>query len=343
MNKTTQKLLIIWSIIFIVLFAVLHFFSEAFILCSIAFLFAFIFEPIIACIERLKISRAIGTIFVFILVGFIIYLLLSFVIPFLSEQVASLQGLLDPKVIQQQIKLAENSLHKSFPFFEKGLIASMITDAVKNLSGNLPSYVSNLVSLIIVIVIFPFIAFFIMKDKNVLIKGFVILFPEQYRDMTKQVIDRVNTRMERYVRGWLIDAAFVGLSCGIGFHLIGIPYAPLLGIIAGCGHLIPYFGPVIGGLPALIISIIQRGDFSAAPWLIVLLVIIYILDNGFVQPYVLSKSTDIHPVIIILLIIAGEQFLGLPGMLLAVPIATAINTAVIELNKAMKESPPEII
>ncbi len=341
MNKTSQKLAIIYSVVFVFFFAILYFFSEAVILCAIAFLFAFIFEPLITFLEKYKINRALGTTFVFLLVGFIIYLLLSFVIPVLVEQVASLQGLLDPKVIQQQIKLAENSLHKSFPFFEKGLIASLITDAVKNLSGHLPAYVSNILGLIIVIVIFPFIAFFIMKDKHVLVKGFVVLFPEAYRDIIKEVINRVNAKMERYVRGWLIDATFIGVSCGVGFHLIGIPYAPLLGIIAGCGHLIPYFGPVIGGLPALIISVIQRGDFSAAPWLIVLLFIIYILDNGFVQPFVLSKSTDIHPVIIILLIIAGEQFLGLPGMLLAVPIATAINTAIIELNKAIRESPTE--
>lgn len=338
MNKTSQKLVIIYSVVFVLLFAMLHFFSEAIILCAIAFLFAFIFEPIISFLEKFKISRAIGTTCVFLLVGFIIYLILSYVIPVLSEQVASMQGLLDPKVIQQQIKLAESSLHKSFPFFEKGLIASLITDAVKNLSGHLPDYVSNIVGLIIIIVIFPFIAFFIMKDKNVLIKGVVVLFPQAYRDIIKDVINSVNAKMEKYVRGWLIDATFVGVSCGVGFHLIGIPYAPLLGIAAGLGHLIPYFGPVIGGLPALIISIIQRGDFSAAPWLIGLLFLIYILDNGFVQPFVLSKSTDIHPVIIILLIIAGEQFLGLPGMLLAVPIATAINTAVIELNKAMRES-----
>ena len=341
MNKTSQKLFIIWSILFVLLFAVLHFFSEAIILCALAFLFAFIFEPIISFLEKHKINRTLGTTFVFITVGFVIYLLLSFVIPVLGEQFASMQGLLDPKVIQQQIKLAENGLHKSFPFFEKGIIASLITDALKNLSGHLPGYLSSIVALIIVIVIFPFIAFFILKDKHVLINGFVILLPEAYRNMAKEVIKRVNAKMERYVRGWLIDATFVGVSCGVGFHLIGIPYAPLLGIAAGCGHLIPYFGPVIGGLPALIISIIQRGDFSAFPWLIGLLFLIYILDNGFVQPFVLSKSTDIHPVIIILLIIAGEQFLGLPGMLLAVPIATAINTAVLELNKAMRETTVE--
>jgi len=247
-----------------------------------------------------------------------------------------MSNLLDPKLIQQQIKLAENSVHRSFPFFEKGLIASLITDTFKNLIGQTTSWVSSIFSLLAVMIIFPFITFFIMKDGDKLSEGFLELLPNAYKNTARTVVSQVTAKMEKYVRGWLIDATFVGVSCGVGFHLIGIPYAPLLGIIAGCGHLIPYFGPVIGGVPALIISIIQRGDFSAAPWLLLLLLIIYILDNGLVQPYVLSKSTDLHPLLIILLVIAGQQLLGIPGMLLAIPAATAIKTAVIEINKAVK-------
>jgi len=109
-----------------------------------------------------------------------------------------------------------------------------------------------------------------------------------------------------------------------------------LGMISGLGHLIPYLGPIIGGIPAAIISIIQYGDLSHIPYIILVLSIIYTLDNGFVQPYVFAKSVDMHPIIIILLIIAGSQLFGLLGMLLAVPTAAVIRTLMKEIYFAFK-------
>jgi predicted PurR-regulated permease PerM len=93
------------------------------------------------------------------------------------------------------------------------------------------------------------------------------------------------------------------------------------------GHLIPYFGPLIGGLPAIIISLLQFGNFSMLPEIIIMFVIIYSVDNGYFQPNIFSKSTDIHPLLIILLILMGSQVFGILGMLLAVPAATVVKTA----------------
>jgi predicted PurR-regulated permease PerM len=88
---------------------------------------------------------------------------------------------------------------------------------------------------------------------------------------------------------------------------------------------------VIGGLPALLIALIQFGDFSMLPSIVMLFAVIYTLDNGFLQPKIFSKSTDIHPIVIILLILIGNELLGIFGMLLAVPTATVIKTAAREI------------
>jgi predicted PurR-regulated permease PerM len=138
------------------------------------------------------------------------------------------------------------------------------------------------------------------------------------------------------VRGWIFDATFVGVAIGFGFYFIGLPSALPLGLIAGLGHLIPYFGPVIGGVPAIILSIVQIGDLSQVPFIVMIVVLTYMLDNGIVQPYVFSKSVDMHPIIIILLIITGGELLGIIGMLLAVPVATVIKTALTEIYFAIK-------
>jgi predicted PurR-regulated permease PerM len=138
-----------------------------------------------------------------------------------------------------------------------------------------------------------------------------------------------------FVRAWIFDATFVGTLIGFGFYLIGVPNALPLGVIAGLGHLIPYFGPIIGGIPAIIISIMS-GDTSQIPLIIIIVLGVYTIDNGFVQPVVFGKSVDIHPIMIILLIIAGSQIFGLIGMLLAVPVATVIKTMAKEIYYAFK-------
>ena len=123
---------------------------------------------------------------------------------------------------------------------------------------------------------------------------------------------------------------------GVGLALLGIHNAASIGFIAGVGHLIPYFGPIIGGIPAIAISLIQFGDFSMLPNIIMLFIIIYTIDNGFIQPNVFSRGTDMHPLIIILLILVGSELLGIFGMLLAVPTATVIKTAAREIYYGYK-------
>ena len=132
------------------------------------------------------------------------------------------------------------------------------------------------------------------------------------------------------------DATFVGVLIGFGFYFIGLQNALPLSVIAGLGHLIPYFGPIIGGIPAIIISIVQYGDLSQIPAITLIVLLTYTLDNGFVQPYVFGKSVDMHPIVIILLIISGGTLFGLIGMLLVIPVATVIKTFAKEIYFATK-------
>jgi predicted PurR-regulated permease PerM len=154
--------------------------------------------------------------------------------------------------------------------------------------------------------------------------------------MSYWILKRVSLQLGRFVRGWIFDATFVGIAIGFGFYFIGLPNALPLGVIAGIGHLIPYFGPVIGGIPAIVLSIMQTGDLSQVPLIMTIVALTYTLDNGFVQPYVFSKSVGMHPIVIILIIIIGSELFGLIGMLLAVPTATVIKTAATEIYFAYK-------
>jgi len=228
--------------------------------------------------------------------------------------------------LNDELSSLEKKILSVFPLFQKGelshkvenIIATSFNDAINHLT----IYVSSFVSVATFLFIVPFISFFLLKDSSTIQKGLIHIVPNKYFEMSYWILKRVSLQLGRFVRGWIFDAAFVGIFIGFGFYFIGLPNA--------------YFGPIIGGIPAIVLSIMQTGDLSQVPIIMLLVGLTYTIDNGFVQPYVFSKSVDMHPIIIILLIIAGSELLGLIGMLLAVPTATVIKTTAKEVYFAYK-------
>jgi predicted PurR-regulated permease PerM len=314
--------------------------SDIFIILILSILLSIILEPFIKLIENKGLTRLTATVLIFIIAGFLIYLIFSFIIPRLSYQVNLLIEILKNFSIHDQIVSIEKEIHKYLPFFKVGTLSKNIESAISayivNSFSEFSTVLNSIVSIIAIVVLVPFIAFFLIKDSRKIFRGMLNVMPNKYFEMSYWIIKKISISMGRFVRAWIFDATFVGFCCGLGFYLIGIDNALILGVIAGLGHLVPYFGPVIGGVPAAIISIIQYGDMSHIPPLMIVVSIIYAIDNGFVQPYVFSKSVEMHPIVIILLIITGGQLFGVLGMLLAVPTATVMKTAAKETYYAFK-------
>ena len=337
--KKVSKILL-WVILSLVLLYILYLLSDLLIILVISILLAFIFDPFIKQLEKEGFNRIMSTIIIFAVVGFLVYITLSVFVPKLLYQVNQLVQILHINTLESQISILERDIYRYFPFFSIGEISAgirnFIDSWIQNPIDRISVLLSSIVSVAAILVIIPFITFFLLKDSKKIFVGMLNILPNKYFEMSYWILKKVSVQLGRFVRAWVFDATFVGFTCGIGFYIIGIPNALPLGIIAGLGHLVPYFGPIIGGIPAIIISIIQYGDLSHVPYIFLLMLIVYILDNGFVQPYVFSKSVDMHPIVIILLIIAGSQLFGVLGMLLAIPTATVLKTTAIEIYFAFR-------
>jgi predicted PurR-regulated permease PerM len=272
--------------------------------------------------------------------GFITYLSLSIIIPKLIFQMNQLVGALQGFSFDEEMKALEASVIRYLPFLEPGSIStrleSLFSSQLINAVDSITEVLSSIVSVLAVLIIVPFITFFLLKDNRRILQGILHTVPNKYFEMSYYVLKKVTLQLGLFVRAWIFDATFVGVMIGFGFYFIGVPNALPLGVIAGLGHLIPYFGPVIGGIPAIIVSIVQYGDLSQVPLILLVVLITYTFDNGFVQPSVFGKSVDMHPIAIILLIISGGILFGLMGMLLAVPVATVIKTLSKEIYFATK-------
>lgn len=326
------------SLIFIVtlsLTAFSYLFSNIIILLIISLLIAMILDPLVKLFENNSISRLSSVLLVFLLSAITIFIGLYFLIPKILGQMNAIADALSKERIDAIISQIEESVKGTIPFIQPAEIATKLSEFISQLLfnsiNNISNIVSSIVSVVAISVIVPFMTFFILKDNNQLIKATVNIMPNKYFEMTYLVIHKIKIQLGRFVRGWLLDAIIVGVLSAVGLSILGIKNAITIGFIAGIGHLIPYFGPLVGGLPAIIISVIQFGNLSMLPGIIIMFLIVYAIDNGFIQPNVFSKSTDMHPLMIIVLILAGSELMGLLGMLLAVPSATIIKTATREI------------
>lgn len=318
-----------------------YMFFDILMLLVISLLIAMILDPLVKVFERNGFSRIISVFFVFLLSAIIIFIGLYFLIPKIIAQMNAIADALSKENVDTLVLQIEEALQETIPFIQPAEVVSKLTEMASDLIfssiNNISNIVSSIVSIVSISVIVPFMTFFILKDNQFLQKSLVDIMPNKYFEMTYQVIHKIRLQLGRFVRGWLLDAMIVGVLSAVGLSILGIKNSITIGFIAGVGHLIPYFGPVVGGLPAVIISIIQFGDFSMFPSIIIMFTIVYTIDNGFIQPNVFSKSTDMHPLMIIVLILAGSELMGLLGMLLAVPVATVVKTATREIYIGYKK------
>lgn len=310
-------------------------FIDVLALLAVSILISMIFNPVVDFLEQRKISRVVAVLSIFVITGLLLFTVVSILLPKIVNQFEAIANSLNNESIKLSLTQFEQTLKAKFPFLSSlnltERISSVFNSTILGWINNLSSIVQGVFSFLAVIVIIPFMTFFIMKDTQNLLHGIISLVPNKYLEVSYNVLTKIGFQLSRYVRGWILDAAIVGFLAGIGLALLGINNSISIGFIAGAGHLIPYFGPIIGGIPAIIISILQFGDLSMLPSVLILFTVIYTIDNGFIQPNIISKSTDMHPLVIIILILVGNETLGMLGMLLAVPIATVLKTAVKEI------------
>jgi predicted PurR-regulated permease PerM len=193
------------------------------------------------------------------------------------------------------------------------MIGGFLLDAVQGVQ-NIASTVTNVV---IVIVTFPIILFFLLKDGARFKDYFLQLLPPAFRNDVKQILHNMDTQVGSYIQGQIIVASCIGAMLYIGYLIIGLDYAITLAIIAAITSVVPYLGPTIAITPAVIIAIVN------SPFMLIKLAIVWIavqfLEGNFVSPNIMGRTMKIHPLtIIIVLLVAGNLF-GIVGVILGIP------------------------
>lgn len=184
--------------------------------------------------------------------------------------------------------------------------------------------ISGAVGSIINFVIGLIISIYLLKDKEVFIniwKKFLnLIMPDRYANTINNTLNEVDDVISLFIRGAMLDAVFVAILSSIGLSILGLEFGVFIGVFAGICNIIPYFGPVLGMVPAFIIGWLTE-DFMQGLLAVIILLLVQQIDSNIIYPKVVGSSTGLHPLAVLLSVSVFGYFGGILGMLLAVPTA----------------------
>ena len=297
----------------------------------IGFVIAWLFNPLVVKLENRGWNRAVASMVIFLVFILIIFAFFSMLIPTiytqLNDLIASLPGIFNS--LKNWITNFLNNFNSSdmvdFASIEANIFKSM-EDLGTNITTNLPSMIMNIVGVVFsglgTMAISLVVGLYLLFDFNNATDHLLKYIPKTHKYEIETLINQIGEELRKCVRGTLTIACMVFVCDSLGFALAGLKAPILFGLLCGITDLIPYIGPYIGGAAAVIVG------FSQNPMtgIIVLsvAVIVQLIENYVLQPVVMSKTVELHPVTIIIGLLIFGHFFGIIGMILAMPIMSLI-------------------
>lgn len=297
----------------------------------IGFVIAWLFNPLVVKLENRGWNRAVASMVIFLVFILIIFAFFSMLIPTiytqLNDLIASLPGIFNS--LKNWITNFLNNFNSSdmvdVASIEANIFKSM-EDLGTNITTNLPSMIMNIVGVVFsglgTMAISLVVGLYLLFDFNNASDHLLKYIPKTHKYEIETLINQIGEELRKCVRGTLTIACMVFVCDSLGFALAGLKAPILFGLLCGITDLIPYIGPYIGGAAAVIVG------FSQNPMtgIIVLsvAVIVQLIENYVLQPVVMSKTVELHPVTIIIGLLIFGHFFGIIGMILAMPIMSLI-------------------
>jgi predicted PurR-regulated permease PerM len=182
--------------------------------------------------------------------------------------------------------------------------------------------VSSTMSVFLGLVVIPFWLFYILQDEQQVKEGVLTALPRQVRADVRCMARLIDDILSAYIRGQLLLCLFVGGMATIAMTIIGVPFALVLGLVAGIFEVLPYVGPILGAIPAVLVALLT--DPISALWVMLSFVAIQQVENLILVPRISGKSVALHPALVMVALVVGNEIAGLIGMLIAVPVTAVI-------------------
>jgi predicted PurR-regulated permease PerM len=208
-------------------------------------------------------------------------------------------------------------------------VQDAIDTSLRNLEHNLvdaltriPELTTNVARAVFNIILVLILTFYLLKDFALIKETLHSIVPRKSRSQARKILHEIDHSLGNYVRGQVLISSIIGVSSYMALLFLGVEFALILGIIAGITNIIPYFGPFIGAVPAVVVALLRSPALALK--VIIVYTIIQQIESHLIAPQILGKSMGLHPVVVIMALIAGGQFFGIPGMIVAVPVVAVV-------------------
>ncbi len=288
---------------------------------------AWLFAPIVKKMNKKGIKRSIGTMIVYVIfLGFLAILICS-IIPVLSDQINDFVSML-PSIFDS-IKEWMNKVFDNLnnidgldamafknKLFEKiELYGGSLTTSLPEISVNaVRTFFSGIGSFVVGLII----GFYLLIGFDNAGELLITLLPKKFQKDARELGNEMNNSLRKFVNGAILDSIFVFIITSIAFGIVGLKAPLLFGLFCAITNVIPYAGPYIGGIPAVIVGFSQ--SILIGILTLISIVVIQFLEGNFLQPVIMSKTTKLHPVTIMVGLLIFGHFFGIIGMLISTPV-----------------------
>jgi len=304
-----------------------------------AFIIAYLLAPFVDWCARRGVPRIVAIVAIYALFGVALFLVGVYLVPRLLQEslrlihrlpvwTRALEGYwsfwlqkFHQAPIPPTIRTMLNQTTHRLETYLFGIVQSLLRAALGLVPGVLSVFVA------------PILAFFVLKDLERIRIRFWTLIPWTWQPSVFKLGIDIDQALNGFIRGQLLVAFLVAVLSAAWTMILGIPFALLIGALAGITDILPYVGPIVGAIPAVILAL------TISPWkvayVILGFVIIHQLEGTVIAPKVVGNSVGLHPLIVIFALLAGGDLGGLTGLLLAVPMAAVVKVMVAHISRRL--------
>ncbi|WYS08035.1 AI-2E family transporter [Bacillus sp. FSL R5-0394] len=304
----------------------------------VAFVSAYLLHPIVEWFVRLGLPRALATFMLFLAFILAIAAMLFWGLPALAAQVKEAMDVLPGQLAEVKkslLNLQRTAENLPNPLDDHvGEWSVKIESFAKAGLDQIEQVIIRMLQSFMTWIVVPFLVFYLLKDYELLKRVAFYLTPRKWRKGLTAYANDVDQTFGSYVRGQLLVAFCVGVLSTVALWILGVPYPIVLGFFVGATDFIPYFGAIIGAIPAVGAALLESTTLGL--YTVIALVIIQQIEGNLLSPVIVGRTVHLHPMIIIIALLIGVEAGGIVGLLIAVPVAAILKVTVVHIRQSIK-------
>ncbi|AWB44778.1 AI-2E family transporter [Paenibacillus sp. CAA11] len=301
---------------------------------SVSVFLYYLLRPVVHYLDKKNVKRMLSVLLIYLVIIGLLTVFFIVVWPPLRNQIQQFINNVPNLINGLSAQFNEIQKSKYFAMINNGSeitskITEYINEAVSMLTASLTHFFSFISDFFIVVGTVPIILYYLLKEDGNISPALLRMVPSKFRKDGKQVSEEIDHALSGFIAGRIISSFLLGLLSFIGFLIIGLPYPLMLALVCAIFNFIPYFGPILGAIPCVIVAFTE--STTMVLWVIVVVFVAQQIEGNLISPYIYGKTINIHPLTTVVLILIAGDIAGILGMLLAIPLYMMAKILVVKI------------